>query len=222
MILVNVNTIDFKVEVIYRRSNRRIYLRIKDGVLKITTPVKLSYNKIEDMIKKNFNYIMKYMNVPKQIEDQVHYLGKLYSLSILEYPSNEIYVLDNEIRVYSKSPQAVGKLVEELYKNTLSNVVESYSKEILSKFNIDFKVEFQYKNVKGYYGECFSKKKLIILSTKLAKYDLKYILSVIYHECAHFKYQNHQKEFYDYLEERYPNYQKVQRELRKIRYNEKY
>ncbi|MCM1197024.1 MAG: M48 family metallopeptidase, partial [Roseburia sp.] len=78
------------------------------------------------------------------------------------------------------------------------------------------------KNVKGYYGECFSKKNLIILSTKLAKYDLKYILSVIYHECAHFKYQNHQKEFYDYLEERYPNYQKVQRELRKIRYNEKY
>ncbi|MDE6655632.1 MAG: M48 family metallopeptidase, partial [Anaeroplasmataceae bacterium] len=179
-------------------------------------------SKIEDMIKTNFNHIMKYMNVPKQIEDKIHYLGKLYPLTIMNSSSNEIYVLEDQIQVFCKSPQAIGKLVDTLYKNTLKNVVESYSKSILSQFNIDFNVQFQYKNVKGYYGECFSKKKVIILSTRLAKYDLKYILSVIYHECAHFKYQNHQTEFYEYLEARYPNYRKVQKELRKIRYNEKY
>ncbi|MDE6408479.1 MAG: M48 family metallopeptidase, partial [Anaeroplasmataceae bacterium] len=206
MIFVNVNSINFKVEVILRRSNRKIYLRIKNGIIVITTPVSLSYDKISDMIKKNFNYIMKYMNVPLEIEDKIHYLGKLYPLNILESSSNEIYVLDDEIKVYSKTPQSVGKLIESLYKNTLSNVVERYSKDILFQFNITFDVKFQYRNAKGYYGECFSKKNLIVLSTRLAKYDLKYILSVIYHECAHFKYQNHQKEFYEYLEERYPNY----------------
>ncbi|MDE5546490.1 MAG: M48 family metallopeptidase [Anaeroplasmataceae bacterium] len=222
MILVNVNSINFKVEVIYRRSNRKIYLRIKNGMIVITTPVQLSYDKISDMIKKNFNYIMKYMNAPIEIEDKIHYLGKIYPLHIIESTTNEIYVLDDEIKVYSKSPQAIGELVEELYKNTLSNVVERYSKDILFQFNISFDVKFHYKKAKGYYGECFSNKRIIVLSTRLAKYDLKYILSVIYHECAHFKYQNHQKEFYEYLEERYPNYRSVQRELRKIRYNEKY
>ncbi|MDE6240932.1 MAG: M48 family metallopeptidase [Anaeroplasmataceae bacterium] len=222
MILVNVNSINFKVEVIYRRSNRKIYLRIKNGMIVITTPIQLSYDKISDMIKKNFNYIMKYMNQPAEIEDKIHYLGKLYSLNIIESTSDEIYVLDDEINVYSKSLESVGKLIEGLYKNTLSNVVERYAKDIFTQFNISFDVKFQYKNAKGYYGECFSKKRVIVLSTRLAKYDLKYILSVIYHECAHFKYQNHQKEFYEYLEERYPNYRSVQRELRKIRYNEKY
>lgn len=222
MILVHVNQINFKVEVIYRRLNRKIYLRIKDGVVVITTPVKLSYEKIEDMIEKNFNSIMKYMTPSKQIEDKIHYLGKEYSLSIEDSSFNKINVLEDVIQVYSRTPQAIEKLVESLYKNTLSNVVERYAKDILSQFNIDFEVQFQYKKVKGYYGECFSKKRLIILSTRLAKYDMKYILSVIYHECAHFKYQNHQKEFYEYLEKRYPNYRKIQKELRKIRYNEKY
>lgn len=222
MILVSVNQINFKVEIIYKRQNRKIYLRMKNGIVVITTPIKLSYAKVEEMIKNNFNSIMKYMNEPKQIEDKIHYLGKEYSLSILESPFNKILVLENEIKVYSKSTQAVGKLIEELYKKALSNVVERYAKEILFQFHIDFEVEFQFKKAKGYYGECFSKKRRIILSTKLAKYDIKFILSVIYHECAHFKYQNHQKEFYDYLEEKYPNYRKVQKELRKIRYNEKY
>ncbi|MDE6661167.1 MAG: M48 family metallopeptidase, partial [Anaeroplasmataceae bacterium] len=219
MFLVNVNEETFKVELIYKRANRKIYLRVKEGIIVITTPVTLSVSKIEDMIKTNFDYIMKYMNSPKEIEDKIHYLGKVYTLNIIESSTNEIYVLDNEIRVYSKTPQAIGKLVESLYRNTLINVVERYSKDILSKFNISFPVDFQYKKVKGYYGECMAKKRIIILSTRLAKYDLKYILSVIYHECAHFKYLNHQKEFYEYLEERYPNYRKIQRELRKIKYN---
>ena len=60
------------------------------------------------------------------------------------------------------------------------------------------------------------------MNVKLAKYDIKYILSVIYHECAHFKIQNHQEEYYKYLESIYPNYRKVQKELRSIKYNEKY
>ncbi|MDE6047203.1 MAG: DUF45 domain-containing protein, partial [Anaeroplasmataceae bacterium] len=152
MILVNVNSINFKVEVIYRRSNRKIYLRIKNGMIVITTPIQLSYDKISDMIKKNFNYIMKYMNQPAEIEDKIHYLGKLYSLNIIESTSDEIYVLDDEINVYSKSLESVGKLIEGLYKNTLSNVVERYAKDIFTQFNISFDVKFQYKNAKGYYG----------------------------------------------------------------------
>ncbi|MDE7263140.1 MAG: M48 family metallopeptidase [Anaeroplasmataceae bacterium] len=222
MIIVEVNQHNFKVEVSYKRMNRKIYMRIREGVIYITTPVKLSSKKIEDMILKNYNYIMKYMMESKKIDNQIHYLGKSYSLLILDSSSESIYIKDDEIVVMCNHPLAVQRLVEVLYTNTLKKVVETYSSDILAKFQIEDSVEFSYKRVKGYYGECFPKRRKIILSTRLAKYDLKYILSVIYHECAHFKYQNHQKEFYDYLEERYPKYRSVQKELRKIKYNEKY
>lgn len=222
MIIVQVNQQDFFVEVILKRSNRKIYLRIHDGVIKITTPTKLTKSMIENMIQKNFTYIIHHMKQSPKIEDRIHYLGKIYPLNILLSSTNSVYVKEEEIRVEVKDFSLVGKLLEELYINTLKNVVETYSSQILSSFQIEFPVKFQYKKVKGYYGECFPKQRKIILATKLAKYDLKYILSVIYHECAHFKYQNHQASFYQYLEQRYPNYRAVQRELRKIVYNEKY
>lgn len=222
MISIQVNQQEFLVEVIYKRSNRKIYLRIRDGVIQITTPTKLTKSMIEDMIKKNFTYIVKHMNQSSKIEDRIHFLGKSYPLRISLASTNTVYVGEEEIHLEVRDISLVGKLLNELYINALKNVVETYSTEILSSFGISFPVEFQYKQVKGYYGECFPKQRRIILASKLAKYDLKYILSVIYHECAHFKYQNHQSEFYQYLEERYPNYRAVQRELRKIVYNEKY
>lgn len=222
MINVQVNQQNFLVEVILKRSNRKIYLRIRDGVIVITTPTKLTQSMIEGMIGKNFDYIVKHMNEPSKIEDRIHYLGKSYFLHIQSSYQNRIYVGEEAIEIEVTQPSNIGKLVEELYTNTLKNVVERYSKDILSKFDIEKPVTFQYKKVSGYYGECFPKKRKIILSTKLAKYDLSYILSVIYHECAHFKYQHHQAAFYTYLEERYPDYRAVQRNLRKIKYNEKY
>lgn len=219
--IINVNNTDFTVDVIMKKSNRKIYLRVKDGIIKITTPVKLSEKYIEEVILKNFTHIKEYMNNNEKIEDELHYLGKKYSLIINNSLDNTIEVLENDI-IISASNDNISKLVDTLYINTLKNIVEKYLNEILLKFNLDFIPTIGYKKVKGYYGMCNSRKRRIILSTKLAKYDLKYILSVIYHECAHFKYLNHQEEFYLYLEQRYPNYRNVQKELRKIRYNDKY
>ncbi len=222
MIQITINQKDIPVELIYKRSNRRIYLRVKAGVVYITTPVKLSLSKIEELIAKNFNFIMKHMKETEKIDNQIHFLGKLYALTFLYDKSNTIEVKDTEIVLTIKSLLDAEKLIQELYKRALIKVVEEYAEEIISLFEMPKDIEFIFKRVKGYYGECFPKKKKIILSTRLAKYELKYILSVIYHECAHFKYPHHQKEYYEYLEQRYPNYKRIQKELRKISYHEQY
>lgn len=195
---------------------------MKAGVVYITTPVKLSLSKIEELIAKNFNFIMKHMKETEKIDNQIHFLGKLYALTFLYDKSNTIEVKDTEIVLTIKSLLDAEKLIQELYKRALIKVVEEYAEEIISLFEMPKDIEFIFKRVKGYYGECFPKKKKIILSNRLAKYELKYILSVIYHECAHFKYPHHQKEYYEYLEQRYPNYKRIQKELRKITYHEQY
>ncbi|HRF70727.1 MAG TPA: DUF45 domain-containing protein [Candidatus Pelethenecus sp.] len=222
MITVEVNHIKFNVEVVYKRYNRRIYLRVKDKILYITTPTKLSSFSIEDMIRRNFNTIVKLMNTTPKIEDQIHILGNSYRLEIKTASKNRIHIEEDALIVEITHPHKVGQLIVSFYNTILKNIVESYAKEILNQFHISKDIHFSYKNVKGYFGECFSKQGKIILASKLAKYEKKYILSVIYHECAHFKYQNHQKEFYDYLESFFPNYNKTQKELRSIKYNEVY
>lgn len=220
--IIKVNNIDFKVNVIYKRYNKRIYLRVKNGQLYITTPTKLTAFSISQMIKANFNSIIKSMNESTKIEDKIHYLGESYHLILRESKTNTVYIDGDSFIIETTNTAIASKLVDSFYITTLKKIVKTYENYILSQFNITEPVTFSYKNVKGYYGECFPKKRKIILSTKLAKYDPKYILSVIYHEFAHFKYQNHQKEFYDYLEEVYPNYRKVQHAMRSIKYNELY
>ena len=216
------NQRNFTVDLIYKRSNRKIYLRVKNGVVYITTPVKLSLSKIEEMIDKNFSFILNHMSESMEIDNKIHFLGKVYDLKIESSIRNHLIFEENALHIFSKSPLDTEKLIQGLYKNALIKFVESYACEIFQIFDMPKDVTFKYKNAKGYYGECFPKKKIIILSTKLAKYEPRFIKSVLYHECAHFKYQNHQKEFYDYLEKRYPNYKSVQKELRKIKYLEKY
>lgn len=222
MIVVTVRGIDFKVNVIYKRYNRRIYLRVKEGIITITTPTRLTQFSIKDMIDHNFNSISKLMQENSKVEDQLHFLGISYRLEYHPAKLLNAYISEDKIIVEAPHPDRIGKSVELFYNTALKNIVETYGPSIFEKFDIDFPVSITYKNVKGYYGECFPKKKKIILASKLAKYDLKYILSVFYHECAHFKYANHQEQFYAYLEERFPNYKRIQKELRSIKYNEKY
>lgn len=219
---IQVNQHTILVELCYKPKNRRIYLRVREGIVYITTPTRLSDRAIHSMLESNLPSIMKIMQQQDKIEDTIHYLGQSYPLILKHSTSPMVYIDNGNFIIETTHPDEAVKLTTLFYNDTLMNIVKSYGKDIQNKFNISDEIIYEYKNVKGYYGECFPKKKKIILASKLAKYELKYILSVIYHEFAHFKYPHHQKEFYEYLETLYPNYRSVQRALRKTRYNEKY
>ena len=59
MKIIVVNGESYKVEVIYKRNNKKTYMRVKDGVIVITTPIKMS----ENYIKNHFDDIKKYENI---------------------------------------------------------------------------------------------------------------------------------------------------------------
>lgn len=214
------NGIDFPVEVILKRGNRRIYLRVKNQTIEITSPKRLDHSFLVHLIQKNFHSIVKIMQNQEKIEDVIHFLGDCYTLEIRKSNQQLVYLENDRMIVECSNSCLVPKLIASFYNNALKKIVENYVPEIMNRFQLSKKIIFQYKNVKTYYGECFPKRNLVILSSKLAKYPLHYILSVIYHEFAHFKYTNHQKEFYDYLESIYPNYRKIQHELRQIKYKD--
>ena len=55
-----------------------------------------------------------------------------------------------------------------------------------------------------------------------SSYELKYILSVIYHEYAHFYVSGHSDRFYNLLESVFIDYKKTQANLRKTKYLDLY
>ena len=206
-----------------KRQNKRAYYRIKENnVLQITTPYKITEKHIIKVIEENYDKIKKAINA-KSIEKKnvLHLFGREYYFEFVESRHYNSYILDDTIYIYSKS-ENIEKAVERFYIEKLKEYVDKNIDEIKRQFNINFDIEFKYKNVKTYFGECFYKRKVVILATKLCKYNEIYIKSVIYHELAHFTYQNHGQNFYRLLEGLFPNYKRVQSNLRKIKFNDIY
>lgn len=222
--IIKVKDIECDVEQIIKRRNKNIYLRVRNKKIYITTPSLLTVSYIQNMITKNYNYIYSLLNKEENITNNIHFLGKKYNYEIIESTHNNIFIDNDIITIFTRKNEAtyIKRILHLFYGNELKKIVDNYIFDAKKAFNIDFDIEFNFKNVKSYFGECYHKRKLIILATKLAKYDLIYILSVLYHELAHFYYQNHSKNFYDLLEKVFPKYKQVQKNLKKIKYNDIY
>ena len=225
MIDIKIDNDIYLVDIIIKPKNRRIYLRIKDGIIVITTPYKLSEAFIKKMIIKSKKAIDEALIKKDDVKsNNIHFLGKEYKVNISLAKHNYIFIDNDEFLIYTKKLDDIHikKIINEYYNNALKKIVDANYIEIKQKFHIDYDVTFSYKDVKTYFGECYPKRKHIILASKLAKYDYNYILSVIYHEFAHFFYLNHSNSFYNLLEMLFPNYKKIQKSLRMIKYKDIY
>ncbi|MBR6071344.1 MAG: DUF45 domain-containing protein [Acholeplasmatales bacterium] len=222
--VINVN--GFDVNVINIVSKRRsVGLRVINNSIEVYSPYKLKDDDIINMLSRHKRFISRRIT-GSETSNSIHLLGKEYKLIIISADFNNLIIddLNNEIRVYSKKLDEyyVRAIIDNYYNSVLDKIVRENIDEIKKCMNINYDIEFQYKRVNTYFGECFSKRRKVILNTKMAKYEKIYIISVICHELAHFYYQNHQDGFYNLLEKVFPNYRKVQSNLRKIKYNEKY
>jgi len=221
--IIKLNDIEFNVILIYERR-RSITLKVENNNLIIKSYKQLSIDELNYFISRHKRFILNRINEKNELDDSIHILGKKYKLEIINNEFNNILIDDylNICKIYTNNKNNVKRIIYNYYKNVLENIIYEYNDNIKKEMNINFNVDIEYKYVKTYFGECFPKRKLIILNLKLAKYDINYILSVIYHEYAHFYYQNHQDAFYKFLETKFKNYKLVNKELKRIKYNDIY
>lgn len=222
MRIIKVKDLDCRIVLTIKRRNKNVYMRIKNQILYITSPVNLKDEYIKNMILKNYDIIYKKLTMPPLSFSTIHFLGEEYKINIVKSEHDNIYYSEDFFYIHTKnnSQEYIKRLVHLFYADELKKIVKKYIEDIKKEFNINFDIDFKYKNVETYYGECFFKKRIIILATKLAKYNLECILNVIYHEMAHFYFQNHGKEFYNLLEKIRPNYKELQRTLKRTKYND--
>lgn len=223
----NLNGINLNIEIKVNKRQKNIKIKIKGpNEILITAPYFLNEEEIIKLINKHSKFILKYVIEKSNVKESnyVHFLGHIYNIKLIEDNKYDVVINNDDIEVHTKncSDYIVEQLIYIFYKNSLIDYLKNNFERIKIDMNINFKIDIEIKKVKTYFGMCIPKKKKLIFSSKLAKYDTYYIDSVIYHELAHFYYPNHQKEFYDLLESKFKNYKKVQHKLRQIRYNDKF
>ena len=75
----------------------------------------------------------------------------------------------------------------------------------LEKYGID-KPEIKIRKMKARWGSCIPEKQLILLNSELIKAPKLCIDYVVLHELIHFKYRNHDSNFYDFMTSLMPDW----------------
>lgn len=201
---------------------KNIYLSFDEhGELVIKSP-KVSIDRIEKLIISKANWInktqIKIKNKKSNCDNltQIYYLGKLIDVTFMESKSSPRvdFNSDNGLTIYAKTDdkEVLTSIIDKFYQaqslEYITKEVQKYSK-IMSLYPIDIK----YRKTKRQWGSCSGKNNLSF-NTMLMKLNPSLIEYVVIHELAHIQHKNHQKQFWELVEEYSPSHKKLRKELK--------
>jgi predicted metal-dependent hydrolase len=199
-----------------------------DNSIKVLAPLKSSLTEIKKVVLKKSRWIIKQQNyfeqfLPKTPEREYvsgethYYLGKGYLLKIRLGTENKVKLKGGCFYVDYKgnNPQNITKnlLAKWYYQHaetkffTISNAVFLKFRE----FEVD-KPDIEIKRMSKRWGSC-NKNGKIIINPEIIKAPTKCIEYVITHEMCHLVQFNHNKNFYNLLSQKMPNWEKWKNRL---------
>lgn len=138
--------------------------------------------------------------------DILYFLGNKFKLKVIPNEKNFINFNEEYLELNIKSRYINNKTyIENTYNKVLREIAfEIFSKlvikyqEKMSKYKIKIP-DIEIRKMKSRWGTCFTTKNKIVLNLALIKTPISCIEYVVVHELSHFKYQNHSKNFYNFV-----------------------
>lgn len=204
------------VNITIRKTNKNICLRVKNNVIAISMPYLVNDKEIIKLLTKNYEAIKSRIKP----NNQIHYMGRLYDVEIIESKHNAVMFLDKVV-IYTRSldNSYIHKLLKKAYVEETKKLTKTYINEALEVFKADYKgpIEVKFRYMTSAYGKCYSKREEIVLSGMCAKLEPSLIKLVVFHEFCHLKYLAHNDYFYSYLESKMEDAMILTKMLRKIK-----
>lgn len=213
------------ISYVYRKNNRRFYIRYKDGDIIISGFRNLNEKKVLKLIEENkdgiYNlYKRAKANIKEKSSNTMHLFGHEYLLKTVD-DDIVVEIRENFICVGSKYDEE--KALKYFYTKKASEYISNRFDSIFCLYDeLKIKPNLKFKYTNTFYGKCYPKKNIIQFSGMLMKYDPIFIDSVIHHEICHLKYLSHDEAFYNYYDKHFNNAKKIQHQLRMTKYNDKY
>ncbi|HOV27205.1 MAG TPA: SprT family zinc-dependent metalloprotease [Pseudobacteroides sp.] len=220
--------IEFDLE---RKKVKNINLNVKpDMTIAVKASEEVPIDFILDFVKSKAPWILKNMSYFKNTQpeyitnkkfisgESFKYLGRQYRLKVEETEDNErVKYYQGYIQINVKDMndyEAKRRLIEAWFKKKAEiSFNESLEKiyPIVEKYGIE-KPKIKIRRMKARWGSCIKEKKTILLNYELIKAPKYCIDYVILHELIHFKYKNHNTEFYTFMTSLMPDW-KMRKEL---------
>lgn len=205
-----------------RKRVKNVNFRAKEnGIVAVSANSRVSVRQIEDFLAERADFFFKAFEQMKKRASEnnensrlVRYLGRDFPVRVIEN-SREIGVLDeNELRVFTKSTDEnyIAELREKAILTRFAALCRELDAEVrarlLEKGITPPPTRISIKDMKSRWGSCSYTRGHISINSRLAAFSRETILSVFYHEYAHYRYHDHSQNFYKFLLELYPDYHK--------------
>jgi len=213
-----------EIKILYKKI-KNIHLKVtQDGEVTVSFPKKIPEQTVYDFINERMKWIIeatkkfesttKYGN--KKLENgEKHYLfGKELNFKIEEQKVKkaEIYI-ENDTNLIMKISPTVGQLTREKHlQNWYTEKLISETEKFFEKWEEELgvsKKELVIKKMKGKWGYCECRRRVICLNTELAKRKIEFVEYVVLHELCHLLVPNHGPEFKKLLNKNMPGWQKI-------------
>jgi len=201
--VINVNII--------RKHNKNIYFRINDNLeLSVTVPFLMREKEVVKLIEQNKQPLLKmYLKAKDRANKDTSFrlLGNVYT--IVNDPTLKSVSIEDEF-IFTPSDKALNLFLKKETIKVFNERIDVW------KNHLDFVPQFQLKirKMKTRWGVCNKTKRIVTLNSELIKRDISIIDYVVIHELCHFKYPNHQREFWNLVSEYCPTYKIIRKRLK--------
>ena len=203
---------------VQRKNIKNINLKVNlDKKVTMSIPMKMEIEIAKEFVKKKAEWIKKQQNYYEAFAEEkenitfengetVYLLGKQYKMKIISSTQNNIVVKGKyfEINIkekYIENKKYIGKVydkwLKEYAEQILNDLIIRYQ-STLKKYNIKIP-KLEIRQMKSRWGSCIPSNNKVIFNLNLIKTPMCCIEYVVLHELSHFKYQNHSKNFYNFI-----------------------
>ena len=201
-----------------RKNIKNINLKVDiDKKVSMSVPTKMTIETAKDFIKSKAKWIKKQQefysffdefkeNITFENGETVYLLGKQYKMKMIGDINNNILINDRYIEIHIKEKYLPDKkYVRKVYNKWLREFALDIYEELVVKYQSSLKKyniilpQIEIRQMKSRWGSCIPVNNKIILNLNLIKTPICCIEYVVLHELAHFKYQNHSKNFYNFI-----------------------
>ncbi len=203
-----------------RKHVKNVNMRIKeDGTVHVSANTRVSVKRIEEILTERADYIL---NAAKRLQereqrseitsDKMRWLGKEYPVRIIRNHSERVALEENELRVFTTHPEEAQQKLSEWAVAGFSQLIKELDIEVRNTLITHDLAPpatvISIKDMKTRWGSCSYTRGHISINFRLMAYPRETILSVLWHEYAHYWHHNHSERFYAFLLRYYPEYHK--------------
>lgn len=220
-----------KIEFTIKYSARKT-LGIKvspDKTVQVSVPLETSMEEIEKWVYKKAKWIFKQQNYFDTIElfdvnyeiksgYSIFYLGRQYKINIEISKKEEVSYLGNQFLISVKKKESASVIFEKRWKERAIQKISEIALPMMKRFEKKHEILsiIYFREMPTRWGSCTVKNKLIF-NPRLIHVPKRCIEYVIMHELCHLIHKHHNKDFFELLTLKMPDWEKRKEKLDKYR-----